>query len=252
MTILVGVLCQDGVVIGTDGSATFVYGRHPTIEQPTQKIDIIDGRVIVVGSGEIGLGQRFTAITEQVFKDPNFLKLVPLGMVTDLCHRALNNFGHTFVQPNAVPFGALLGFFSNGQPQLCEFQYQSMRPEMKTERLWYVSMGSGQMIADPFLGLIRQVFWESGPPTRQEAIFAVMWTLRHAIICNPGGINEPIQIAVLSRDKGGQPQARLLDENELQEHRESVSEAIKHLRGYRDQLRGEQAEQIPEIPKPEK
>lgn len=249
MTILVGVLCQDGVVIGADGSVTFAAGQNPTIEQPTQKIDIIDGSVILVGTGEVGLGQRFSAITEQALKAPDILKLSAIDRVTHLSHHALKNFSHTFVQPNAVPYGALLAFFANGQPYLCEFQLHNMRPELKTDRLWYCSMGGGQMIVDPFLGLIRKVFWDSGPPTIQEGIFATTWALRHAIDCNTGGINEPIQIAVLAKNDHGDPKARLLDGDELQEHRENVDGAVEHLRDYRNKLKGDQAA-IPDVPKP--
>jgi len=249
MTILFGILCQDGVVVGADGSATFATAQFSTIEQPTEKIDIHDNRVIVAGTGEIGLGQRFNAVVADAFKSPNFLKLTPVNMMTELSHHALKNFQRTFV-PDHVPYGALLAFFSAGQPQLCEFQYGNMRPEFKTNRLWYVSMGGGQHIGDPFLGLMRKVFWESGPPSRQDAIFSVVWALRHAIECNPGGINEPIRIAVLTADNSGKPQARLLDENELQEHRENVDEAIKHLRAYRSKLKGDDSGQVPEVPKP--
>lgn len=38
MTILVGVLCKDGVIIGADGSATFGAGQMRTIEQPIDKL----------------------------------------------------------------------------------------------------------------------------------------------------------------------------------------------------------------------
>ena len=41
MTILIGVLCKDGVVIGADSSATFDAGGIRTIEQPTKKIDLL-------------------------------------------------------------------------------------------------------------------------------------------------------------------------------------------------------------------
>ena len=48
MTAVVGVLCKDGVVVGSDSSATF--GPHPqfhTIEQRCKKISVIEDRIIV-------------------------------------------------------------------------------------------------------------------------------------------------------------------------------------------------------------
>jgi hypothetical protein len=38
MTILIGVVCEDGIVIGADSSATFSAGQIPTIEQPIKKV----------------------------------------------------------------------------------------------------------------------------------------------------------------------------------------------------------------------
>lgn len=57
MTILVGLLCKEGIVIGADSSATFGSAQFRTIEQPTDKIEIIDNQIIVAGTGQIGLGQ---------------------------------------------------------------------------------------------------------------------------------------------------------------------------------------------------
>src|SRR5258708_6022823 len=52
MTVLVGVLCQDGVVVGSDGSGTFsTSGNLPTIEQPVQKTFIVGDDVIFAATG---------------------------------------------------------------------------------------------------------------------------------------------------------------------------------------------------------
>ena len=47
MTVIIGVLCKNGVVIGADSSATFSIGTLRTIEQPfEQKIQVIDNHVV--------------------------------------------------------------------------------------------------------------------------------------------------------------------------------------------------------------
>jgi len=61
VTVLVGIRCKDGVVIGSDSSATFGGLGASTIEQPTRKIDLIDDAMILAGTGQMGLGQRFCA-----------------------------------------------------------------------------------------------------------------------------------------------------------------------------------------------
>ena len=131
---------------------------------------------------------------------------------------------------------------------LCEFAPPHFQPELKTDRLWYVSMASAQAIADPFLGLIREVFWSEGVPTHSEAVFAVAWTLWHAIKLNPGGVNAPIQIAVLTSDKG-KLSARMLNDAEIGEHEGNVEGAIDHLRKYRDILSGKNTVGAQDVPK---
>ena len=66
MTLVVGILCEDCAVIGTDSAVTFgPGGNHPTIAQPLrEKISIFRDSVIVAGTGEVGLGQRFNHIVE--------------------------------------------------------------------------------------------------------------------------------------------------------------------------------------------
>ena len=52
MTLIVGLHCTDGVVIGSDSAITFTAGAGiPTIAQTSlEKINIVDDHVIVVGS----------------------------------------------------------------------------------------------------------------------------------------------------------------------------------------------------------
>lgn len=59
MTAIVGIICKKGVVVGADSSATFNAGQINTMEQKTKKIQIIDNKIIIAGTGSIGLGQRF-------------------------------------------------------------------------------------------------------------------------------------------------------------------------------------------------
>jgi hypothetical protein len=73
MTAVVGVLCEGGVVVGTDSSATFAHDigpeqQAPTIEQCMDKLRVVGDSVIVVGTGAVGLGQRFCAIVEKAWK----------------------------------------------------------------------------------------------------------------------------------------------------------------------------------------
>lgn len=60
MTVIIGILCEDGVVVGSDSSAT--YGPNPaikTIEGEALKIEILGADVITAITGQGGLAQRF-------------------------------------------------------------------------------------------------------------------------------------------------------------------------------------------------
>ena len=79
------------------------------------------------------------------------------------------------------------------------------------------------MITDPFLALLRKVYWPDAAPSVQGGIFMAMWALQHACEVNPGGINLPVKIAVLGRCEG-KLRARMLDEAQFAEHLNMVAE----------------------------
>lgn len=156
MTAIVGVLCRDGLVIGTDSSTTFGSGVGPPImEQPTEKLQIFSNTIIVAGTGQVGLGQRFGRIIEVAYQDNVFRSGQHHTAVgTELCRRTIADFSST--QAKQGSYGALVGFPLGDKVCLCEFPISDFQPEFKTETMWYCSMGSGQPLTDPFLALIRR------------------------------------------------------------------------------------------------
>ncbi len=250
MTILIGILCQDGIVIGSDSSATFVAGQQPTIEQKCKKVEILsDGHVILAGTGAIGLGQRFSSIAENYFTNSQNRRKPAVSIGKELCELGMKDFQSTNA-PYPLNFGALLAFSPNKKYELCEFQTGNFQPELKTAHLWYVSMGSGQAICDPFLGLQRRVFWKDDkPPTLSDGVFATVWTLQHVVDLNPGGIKDPIEVAVLEKSENGAV-ARLLGERELDEHRDNIAGLEKHISEYAELLSGKAGTEVPKIEKP--
>lgn len=232
MTAVVGVLCRDGVVIGTDSSATFTQGSQRTIEQPTEKLRIVGDSMIVAGTGQVGLGQRFNRIANNAYNSNLLSGSDHIEFAKALSRMAIDDFSHTYLKPGL--YGSLIGFHMGGRPRLCEFAVSDFQPEFKDEGIWYVSMGSGQPITDPFLALMRNIFWRDGLPTIQDATFAVTWALEHAIEVNPGGINSPIRVAVLEQRKevGHSYIARIVEDSDLQEHKDHIRTMKALLRGY--------------------
>lgn len=230
MTVLVGIKCKNGIVIGSDSSATFGSGQISTIEQLTKKIEIVHDRYVIAGTGQVGLGQRFCNVIDSTYSAGTYKGLNGITTATLMAHHALNDFASTCVQKGQ--YGALVAYPVGNELFLCEFAINDFQPEMKTENgLWYASMGGGQLIADPFLGLMRSVFWESGAPSLSDGIFIATWTLKHTIDINAGGVGGPIQMATLTLENG-HPVAKYLTDDQLQEHLENVDGAIAHLKGY--------------------
>ena len=128
----------------------------------------------------------------------------------------------------ALPVGGL-----TGKPELIQCAYNG-QAEAATNDLPYIAIGSGQPIADPHLALLRRVFWPDKLPNIADGIFAAMWTLLHAIQVNPGGVAEPIQMAVLEKSKGNELRAHELSGQLVAEHRQHVKEAEEHLRSFSD------------------
>lgn len=253
MTVLIGVLCKDdAVVIGTDSSATFgVHPQFPTIEQtPCKKLFVINDDILVAGTGQIGLGQRFCDVVSR-FRggdDKGFYGKSKFEVGKGISAKAIEDFSSTGA-PKAQ-FGALIAFATKSDKCcLVELALQDLQPEWKSEQLWFVSLGSGQPIADPMLGLLRRVLFADKQPTLREGIFAVTWTLQLAIELNSGGINGPPQIGVLKRETASTGyKARILDEDELQEHIARVEGAEQHLRNYLDLEQSTDAAQVPPVP----
>jgi hypothetical protein len=255
MTAIVGIRCKDGVVIGADSSATFGDGHAlRTIEQQTgHKLEIIAEKLIVAGTGYVGHQQRFCEVARKLWTDKALKDVSAIQGAKVLASAGINDFAQTTPAPHlatGVPYAALVAYPAGGQPCLCELPGRAgFQPEVKQpDDLWFASAGSGQPITDPFLAMLREVFWHDGPPNVQGGIFTAYWALKHACDLNPGGIKEPIDIAVLEFKKG-QLEARKLAKEELDEHANVVGDAKLHLRSFRDVLEGKGASAPPRPPK---
>ena len=246
MTVLVGIKCKDGIVIGSDSSVTFGAGGGNTIEQTARKIEIIENSIICAGTGQLGLGQRFCHQLGEAYRSKKFAGMGAVDTGRVMAEVGMADFAKTNVTKGQ--YGALVAFIARKELQLCEFAAADLQPELKTDQIWYASMGSGQTIADPFLGLMRKVFWKDGMPTLSDGAFIAAWTLQHTIDVNAGGVNGPINLATLQivNDK---PVATYLSQEQLEQHLENVNGAETHLAAYRDALQGNSVGLVPDVPK---
>src|SRR5437660_75445 len=213
MTLIIGVRCGDGIVLGADGSATLGTMGAPTArQQSVKKLKVIRDKLVFGLSGPIGLSQLLCACVEEAHDKGHlqhrvehvaehlrgtFWKLIEPEMKNAVVAQPV--VGEQAAASSAI-CSTILALPVQGRAELLQFNHQAS-PEIATEELTFVAIGSGQMLADPFLAFIRRVVWCMRPPTVQDGILAAVWTLRHAIETNPGGIAEPMIIVVLSKEK---------------------------------------------------
>lgn len=142
----------------------------------------------------------------------------------------------------------MVGLLVQGEPTLIQFDHQGS-PECATDNLRFISLGSGQPLADPFLAFLRRIFWTKKPPNLQAGIVAATWALEHAIQTNPGGVDHPIQIVTLGAGPNG-PEIREIEESELQEDRQFIETAERKIGEAVEALQSAQEGDVGEIPKP--
>lgn len=245
MTLIVGIKCSDGVVLGADGAATLGPLGRPTVVQQVAKLHIIENRIIMAVSGPVGLGQLYVDRVQALWSTKKLLGTHTAAEVMRALRDAVLQDAMVAIQGAAAsaPFlggvasvgaltGSLVALSVHGKPELIELDHQAT-PEMKTDDLPHVAIGSGQSIADPFMAFLRRVFWNESLPNVAMGTFATVWTLRHAISVNPGGLSNPISIAAL-RFKDQELTARVLEPQDLEEAEEDVREAEDYLKRFRD------------------
>jgi 20S proteasome alpha/beta subunit len=224
LTVIVAVKCLEGIVVGADGMATSSNGFQPTMQTASSsKIQIIGDRVIIAGTGEVGLGQRFHQIVNNGWNSKYFQKAC-MDCATMIAGDSVKNFqssGTPMRQGSGYGFAAIMAGPFNKKNDLVEFGITNFQPERKNQPLHFVSVGSGQVLADPFLAFINRVIWCEKLPSLADGKLGVLWALRHAIKLAPGGVGDPIQMATLT-EVAGQAQAKFVEPEEQQQFEQHV------------------------------
>lgn len=245
MTLIIGIRCDEGIVMAADSAATMGSVAGQTAQLRTaKKLTICQGKIVVGISGFLGLGQRLVAAIDQGHKENKFKgrKETAVGAMRDALvkiaepewrmsglvsqaqnHRGANSYA-TAPMLLALPI----------EKELVLVQFtETCAPEIATDELPFVALGSGQPLADPFLAYIRRVLWpKSALPSVADGVFSAMWTLTHTIETNPGGVAGPIQIVVL-RNANGAPVATELLDSDLAEHREALDDLDRRIAEWR-------------------
>lgn len=242
MTLIVGIKCQDGLVVGADGAATYGMPFGPsTIRQATKKIEVIGSQIILAVSGPIGVAQSFR---DEIGALAGSSGISPWRTVPDAKRQLKDKLwgpaGEAWKRAEVVAktTGAMPAVQSANTHSVVAFPLQGgntahlvqfdpqCNPEEVTANLPFVSAGSGQAMADPFLAFLRRVLWPDALPTVQDGVFAALWTLDYAIKATPGGVTEPIQIVTLVQEPNKVWIARQVP---FDEHRQALTEVEEQI-----------------------
>ena len=213
MTLIVGVRCEDGVVVGADSISTyFSSGGRPTIEQEVgSKIDIFNCEVLVATAGSVGMSQLVKAELHRKWtrighdKRSSEVRDAISELIWQQLRPSYRRSGDAKVvlqdERIAPPYCAtLLAAPVANEPRLLRFDHFSNATEYTLD-LPIVSLGSGQEYADPFLAFIKRAIWQDSAPKRiADGITGVLWTLQHVNQVNAGaGVGGKPTIAVLHK-----------------------------------------------------
>lgn len=248
MTVAIAFYCSDGVVIGADSMLTPSMGNIAVGHHKGQKVHILTGPQLFAFAGDQGQAARF-----QIMADGSHGRIGGVGHSIDyplaLTQSMIQQFHNTGIG-NAINLNCFLAFNRIARPELCVFE-GLLQPRLMDAMHFYAALGSGKLSADPFLRFLVDIFCVNGPPTVSEAVLLTTWAIQHVIDTNPGGVAGPIKIGVMDTQIGAGGNVQLLNDNEIDDHRQAVKSATDALRAWRGAFaNGAGDGQQPNIPPP--
>jgi hypothetical protein len=244
-------------VLASDSAATFGTGHTPTIgQQFSTKVYRLADRIAFAGTGAVGMAQLIKdqislgwaagRFKNQRSKDELMHNLgVLIGQTVQPYLQSASLARQLGVTPDTSLCKSLLAIDHKGDPCLFQFDYNGA-PERATPELPFVALGSGQLIADPFLAFLRRLMWANSRPTVAEGKLVASWTIDHVCKTNPGGVGGAVQMMVLPR--GGN--VIELGETEADEHKQMAAAAEAALVTYLKTVGGSIAPQPQPQPQP--
>lgn len=211
MTLIVGIKCQEGIVIGADSITTFGSAIEQEVDD---KIKTINSDVLVASAGAVGLGQLVFGMLERRWnelvagKDLQSARNEISALIWDEIKPALQRaadaeslFGRRIAESLSCNF--MVAFAIDNSHKLLVFDDNAQSLEI-TYSSPFFSLGSGSVQADPFLAFVKRIFWnDSVPKMLADGIFCVLWTLDHVSRVNAGlGV-------------GGRPNVYVLRQNDV-------------------------------------
>ena len=196
MTLITGVICNDGIVVASDSAST---DPESYTKQPSEnKLVIINhNKMVFGGSGDVGLIQKISASISQSTHQKDIIKLRK-ELKAKICNELLES-NKSFVphpssrsQPPLVV--SMVAGYVNDNPFLFEFDQNGTDTDYTTLK-GFLAIGSGKPWAQayfrPYLNFTKNI--------KASKIISYR-IISDAITLSSGGLSEPIHIVSIEKN----------------------------------------------------
>ena len=248
MTIGIGVLCRDGVVIASDGMCS-----TGPVGVDNLKTHIIQNKIVCCCAGADNYLQFFVnflnlKFTEFGFDAPNitaddiissiitgFYTYVSTLMVANMPahtqHLLLQKLQNDFLNPEKLQFSSVIGFSHNNNFYL--YRIDGLIPSpIKPTGMWYTIIGSGFLHGMPSIHLIKKIIQINSIPNVANAVNLAYWTVDHAIEVASGGIGGNITIVSIRKNNDN---AFSVQTENTEQCKGFVEDVYRHIMTYFEQ-----------------
>jgi len=268
VTVIVGILCQDGVAIASDrqitATAVVPLSQPPTLQTSiaaTTKIAVIENDVLLGVSGTPTIGDEYEVV---IRKNYSRFKGGLYENATRAVQREIREIINEHIK-TAISLVPLVGQLVAYSQAVCEcLLVANFRDGIKLIQILQHGgfditkaempikvIGSGQYHADPFMVFLKNTFWPQRLPTVQEGILAACWAVDYSIEVGAPMVGRDIDAFTLAPDGRGRIRARQMSADQIKDHRGFIAAGRERLRELADlrQATAQDADQIPTMGK---
>lgn len=225
MTLILALACADGIVMASDGQATFSTTGQP-VRQPMQKIHSLASCVLWAGAGDVGLLQKIGYALESLEATKLTLPIKGLrpmlfNTVRPVILEAVQAFIPVGPNPQPAMADVLFCGYSGDDPWILEITHTAS--DVQHEEIGFAAIGSADIF--PYFALTSLAHYGVRQRSTAEGQLIAYRVLDDAINTAAYGIGTPIQISVVDRPSdAAQPgRARPLSIDELRALQEAVT-----------------------------
>lgn len=248
MTIGIGVLCKDGVVIASDGMCS-----AGPVGVDNLKTHIIQNKIVCCCAGADNYLQFFINFLNLKFNDFGFdtrnrtaddiissiisgfyayvSALMVANIPTHTQNLLLQKLQNDFLNLQTIQFASLIGFFHNNDFYLYRIDGLTPSP-MKPTGMWYAIIGSGFLHGMPSIHLIKKIIQINSIPNVANAVNLAYWTVDHAIEVSSAGIGGNITIASIRKNNDN---TFSVQTENIEQCKGFVEDVYRHIKTYFEQ-----------------